>query len=1128
MTRPKSKCLQTGKKTVTVVPEEEFIIKSDIFESFLKSGLGFPLQLSNKDQLFSYQSIVRHMFTIKMVNALIKRQTALLVLFIYLTLTVSLAPAQISQGHLSGVLPFNAILHTPALLKPALLNKPQPGSFPCLMPGKDWVVFIDNLKQTDDGLAEKSLSLNLPYPDKHSKTTINYDGFSSHSVSADSVSAGQQNPPDHILVIPVSKQRLSPQYQAIANNSDDLPDSQPIHIHPNATIPDVLPETNRTQASLPSHPCKPLLLELNRPHSLNVAEAERLPYRDGFVWIFLDPKGYVSIYPDPDLPPTSGSILHNSLQARCPVLARIDSEVISLTSHCEETSILTDTGKPYTIPENSMVSLKQNTDGTWVVNIHLPDGTIQTLSVDDYKRLRSIFWESRIAAHFGEAPLFAYGPHRNVRLTLRLPKAKGDKLDDQEPSEGSIWSAPDRSNQDFHTESETTGTDSPDGDNSSDSEDGAGFSKNISQKELDANVDESRNSSAYFWAIDFFNRSARNPTEANIKAITSLIKKVNLKDTFTVAAREMLSSAFSESFPDNTSLKDLIKSVLSVSGGAELLNSAGLINNPEALNELRSKKREVMKQTIKAHSFAKPRAIKFGWGNNHIPALRELEKRVASVIESITDWMIPVDENQIGNTSLLHPMELNFHETSITGKTPARNYQLINSVESQSRIRENCTNQPCTDQNRLHSRAMNITFESLNHDQPEEVTLKIRQIVAELHRIKQEIKRSLASTPEQPGILEQEHGLGWQTATDERYPITITPRVDFNTIRITRFKHGVTVVEVDITVPSLTRTTQKNFPEHIHLPSEETLGISGQLRIAIHNNDGQFSIEGGSLDLEGLELSPETIRQRSAKLADRWYQQDSQLIDSNLKMLISELSNFTQTGLNNRTSIKEATAILANSSRVLNNINRLRGHQTEFGSELIKKLIADAYEKFQNQWRQIKTYMKYTIDMDFETRTEGYEKLLPYYQEVPRVSIDVLDNLRADADTSTQAIKTALDIIERRQRLRQATRDVRVSDGAALILKEQLEKKGKNPEDNERERLTLLLSYGFIANRLALRHLSDSFQSLISRYPALSEFEIIGTEHQPESPANLETLMKEAFEKTRIRNNKMKKGSQPQ
>ncbi|UYM14099.1 hypothetical protein [Endozoicomonas euniceicola] len=1020
-----------------------------------------------------------------------------------------------------------------------MLNKPQPGSFPCLMPGKDWVIFIDNLKQTDDGLAEKSLSLNLPYPDKHSKTTINYDGFSSHSVSTDSVStdsvsAGQQNPPDHILVIPVSKQRLAPQYQAIANNSDDSPDSQPIHIHPNATIPDVLPETNRTQVSLPSHSCKPLLLELNRPHSLNVAEAERLPYRDGFVWIFLDPKGYVSIYPDPDHPPTSGIILHNSLQARCPVLARIDSEVISLTSHFEETSILTDTGKPYTIPESSMVSLKQNTDGTWVVDIHLPDGTIQSLSVDDYRRLRSIFWESRIAAYFGEVPLFAYGPHRNVRLTLRLPKAKGDKLDDQEPSDGSTWSTPDsdRSNQNFHTESQTAGIDSPDGDNSLDGEDGAGFSKNISQKEsqkeLDANVDESRNSSAYFWAIDFFNRSARNPTEANIRAITSLIKKVNLKETFTVAAREMLSSVFSKPLPDNTSLKDLIKSVLSVSSGAELLNRAGLINNSEALNELRSKKREVMKKTIKTHSFAKPRAIESGWGNNPTLALRGLEKRVASVIESITTWPIPVDESQIGNTSLLHPMELNFHETSITGKTPARNYQLINSVESQNRIRENCTNQLCTDQNRLHSRAMNITFESLNHDQPEEVTLGIRQIVAELHRIKQEIKDSLASTPEQSGILEQEHGLGWQTATGERYPITITPRVDFNTIRITRFKHGVTVVEVDITVPSLTRTTQKNFPEHIHLPAEETLDISGQLRIAIRNNDGQFSIEGGSLDLEGLELSPETIRQRSAELADRWYQQDSQSIDINLNMLISELSNFTQAGLNNRTSIKAATAILANSSRVPNSIKRLRGHQTEFGSELIKKLIAYIYEEYLVQWRQIKTYMKYTVDMDVETRTEVYEKLLPYYQEVPRISIDVLDNLRADADTSTQATKTALYIIEHRQRLRQATLNVRVSEGAALILKNQLEKQGKNLEDDEQERLTLLLSYGFIANRLALNHLSDSFQSLIRQYPALSEFEIIGTEHQPESPANLKTLIEEAFEKTRTRKNKMKKDPQPQ
>ena len=1062
-----------------------------------------------------------------MVNALIKRQTGLLVLFVYLILPVSLAPAQTPQVSLSGKLPVNAALQTPALLlffgsyTLQLTKKFLPGSFPCLMPGKDWAMFVDSPAQPGDEPAEKLLSLNLPYPDKHNKTTINYDGFSSHILLASTVSAGQQNPPDHLLVIPASKHHLSPQLKATASKNVDSPDFLPSYIDPNVTAADVLPEAGTGRVSLPSHPCKPLLLELNRPHSTRVAEAERVPFRDGFVWIFLEPEGYVSIYPDPDNPPTSGSILHNTLQAGCPVLARIDSEVISLTSHCEATSILTDTGKPYSIPENSMVTLKQNTDGTWVVNIHLPDGTIQSLSVDDYKRLKSLGWELMIEEFLGEAPDFVHAPHRNyykipvknrIKIPLQPIKAKGDKLDGQEAAEGNIYPGDKTPARRLPGELSAQKQRQQAGKKSRSS--GGGHTNQPGSSS--SGLSKDRVSDVAFWASDFLKQTATRTNNAqNIKVVEQFARDNDLTAALERAAKEVLQSTAPDLLKNGEDLKSLLTSVLSVSGWAELLTKAELVSNEDSLEKLRSQKREVMRKTTrKKMTWKLPEQIQSGWDNEAPASVKNLEKTIAAEIESHAQSVESTVESSPPETfSSYESTELIFHSTPMNSEVPGRKYIVLDSKASLNRIKAACQGQQC-DPEGVNDHAINESLQFLHFDQPA-ASAFIRRLVEYLRDIQALITTELSSTVEQAGILEQEHLMGWFSEDDERLGITLTPLVEFHQLRITRFNDYRTIIEVDIRVPSAIRAIRFNLPETIHIPTEATveLPIKGRLRIAISTENDQPSVYGGSLTLDGLELTDETIRQQRRELLNHWHNAKNQLPDANLQMNIQLLENFEPIQINRSTSIADANAIVNSTAQTLSKIHELEKHQHEFSSALIRKLMEATDEKVLDQWYRIKTFIKQEIEHKSQNQDQSssYRNLHPYYQAVPDAALGILKSPGPDVQNNQQIAEAVLKIIQSRQTLREKTREIRVSDGAVAQIKAQ-------PEfflrEDEQERLMLILSYGALAERFALSWLDKQFRSLTSQYPALREFEQIGTNHQPESPADLETLIKEALEKS--------------
>ena len=896
----------------------------------------------------------------------------------------------------------------------------------------------------------------------------------------------------------------------------------PASLHHQSTgdpfIPDrkgALPVRHRVN-KVPSHPCKPGLQKYTHPYPVDVYEANRFPVVDGFVWLFFETGRYVSIYADPEQPPSSVPIIQEPLQPGCPLIAIISQERVALFSHCEAPPNQSGIDKPNTIMESSLVTLTQNPDGSWTVSIHMPDGTVKTLSEEEYKRLRSLNWELMIAQLFGETPNFVDAPHwnyferpskRRIKIPLHPVKTKGDKLDGQEATEGNVYPSGDGAARGFNEQSPT---DSPLPSRKNKKKSNKGQpSSSPSDSPSEHSLPENKISSAPYWAADFLRQAAgRTNMHDNIKVVVKFAKDNDVTETLQEAAESLLQSTAPQLFKENSSLDSLLADVLSISSWAELLTKSKLVEDEASLAKLYKQKINTMRKTPRKNMLReKPKPVQAGWNATPDSSVNDLEQKISSTIESSGQ---PVDSRLSDTLRDFQSTELLFHDTSMTSGFVGRKYLILDSADSLTRIRQTCQTHSSGVPEQINHRVIDESLQFLHFDQPAAETF-IRRIVEQLPDIQNLIREELSSTFEQAGILEQSHLLGWFSEGGTRLGITVIPQVDFSQLRITRFNDNNAIIEVDIRVPSAERVMSFSMPDKIKIPTKETieLPIKGQLRIAISTNNNQPAIHGGSLVFEELELTDEAIRQQREGLASQWHNAGNELPDGNLQTFIRVLESFTQTQMNHSTSINEANLIISSTTRAFNKIDELKQHQHTLSPALIRKLIEDAEEAVLNQWNRIQSFMTQVFKLDGQLRSESYKELLPHYQAVSDAALEILKRSHPNPENSQQAAAAALSIIQNRQTLREKTEATRVTDGAAARIKEKPE---FAIDDNEHDRLMLMLTYGALTERHALNQLDRDFQSLVSQYPALEPFQLIGTEHKPESPVDLEQQINEALE----------------
>ncbi|KEQ13018.1 hypothetical protein GZ77_21610 [Endozoicomonas montiporae] len=964
----------------------------------------------------------------------------------------------------------------------------QPEATPCKPEGKNLALILD----------DSSTSNNTEHETPFKLLTFNES----------------QHQPFEILTIPASLHRKPLEYPI-------LPDTRRI-----------VPKTH----GKPPHPCKAKLSKYTRPYPVEVYEAIKWPVMNGYIWLFYEADGSLSIYADPDEPPESVTILQEPLLPDCTIMALASHDRITLFSYCEALTSLSEANKPSTIPENQLTTLTQNPDGSWTVTIHLPDGTTTTMSAEEYQRLRSIFWESIIAAAFGETDDFVYASHwnyfskpvkRRIRIPLQPVKVKGDKLDGQEAVEGNVYPGDKSSGRTLGDGSPAGRAGSPHPKRKTNQAQKSGSTQGQSGSSPEPSL-EQKSPSTPFWTADFSRQAANSSNKSpNFRVIAEFIRENDLTETVQEASESILRENAPHLLGDST-LGGLLAAVFSVSCWAELLSKSGLVNDQQALDRLYAKKRKTMRQTTKENQLReKPKPVQPGWNHMTLSSVNDLAKRIESEVKSDIP---PIPISDAGTRRDFQPIELAFHDVTMTSETLGRKYFVLKSRDSDHRIETACQEHEACDPEQLKHHVIKESLKYLHYDQPASSKF-IMKLFARLPEIQALITKELSSTAEHDGIIEREQFMSWLESGEKRRSIVVDPEIRFGPLRFTRFNDFITVVEFDFSVPSARRILMFDVPEHIHIPSEETveLSITGQLRIAINTSDDQPTIHGGSLNIDGLAMTEEDIRQQRAELLNLWYQRDNQFVDINLQVFITTLEKFEQAELNQATDIVQAMTIISSTTQVLNKLHELQEHQDEIGADLIKSLIETTSSTFKDQWRQIKTYITQTIVNDSmmidttyktvdelrnegtPTRSESYRKLLPYYQSVPNHALEILKEKRPTLESVSQITDAVLGIIQNRQTLRTLSEDARVTGGAVVQIKRE---PSFRLEGDENDRLTVLNLYGTLAERLALQRLAENFQWLTTQYPELKPFKQLGTQHQRESPPDLEQQIRKALEKT--------------
>ena len=629
--------------------------------------------------------------------------------------------------------------------------------------------------------------------------------------------------------------------------------------------------------------------------------------------------------------------------------------------------------------------------------------------------------------------------------------------------------------------------------------------------------------SALFWTLDFIRKAAEslnsserkqktakssksNKKEEEIELILSFIKNAELEERFTKAAKKILSHSLTSPPPE--SLNELIKATLSIGRWVELMQEVGMLDRQDFLQKLYEEKQTALGATRKDKDrndeasmiFHRSQPVPQGW----VSASSPLESTLIA-LGPILSELKPAEllnPTALSSESLTHETRLFFHTAPITEERPKRRYNLFNSENTLRSIREHCSDDHCTEQNGLLSRAFSTTFNRLFHDIPE--TQQYIQLIFErFPRILNEIQKQLASTKQKEGLLERIRHLGFRE-NSERVPMEITPELKAGKIDVTRYSDNDVVIEVEIIAPHFSRTSS-SLPEDIVLPEQESLSIvEGQLRIGITTSDsGEPQVYGGALVMDGLELTDEQRTEQIVLHTNSWINPGNQLPDGALQGYVKTLTEALindewksfgpdDEALSLQTEIKAGQL-----KKGLSNINNLRRHQSRLSSSLFSELISNANAAFTSAFENFEAFVEHVkSSASAQTPSEYYATL----QDLIQVAIDkalAIRDVQIQELEDIDQVRTAWHQISTlEQSLKEAVKDIRTDDSKYMNKKKELKIEGKMATAEEEKRLKLMMSYAYILNEVAVQQLSQSRQEIITHHPEVTLFK----DQDPENP----------------------------
>ena len=289
---------------------------------------------------------------------------------------------------------------------PVVPEPATPSSYGCT--GRHWVIITDPLLPDSDNIAVQLPSL---------QTGDNSDPFYPLSIGLNKINTGYGLVYIHLL-------HPSESLQAGSGGGEPGPPSLSEKVVELTPFPDGLSGYNQTESNYQQNRCHPRLLKNGREYTPYIAEVDLVPFLDETLWLFLNPDGDPYLYRDEHSRPYSKALV--SIKDQCPALYVTDEDGAGLTLLCDESweGTVTEQNNDYLF-----IVLSYNAAGVLMVTLRTQDGKTETITVEEYRDRRSVWFESLVDKFVnGEVdhtrrPRVALRPMVPVKIGLYQPES---------------------------------------------------------------------------------------------------------------------------------------------------------------------------------------------------------------------------------------------------------------------------------------------------------------------------------------------------------------------------------------------------------------------------------------------------------------------------------------------------------------------------------------------------------------------------------------------------------------------------------------------------------------------------------------------------------------------------------
>ena len=315
------------------------------------------------------------------------------------------------------------------LLKKALFSpKPlhtQPSLTSCNTQGKSWVIISDPLES-------KTVTIRLPSHNNNSEApnseALNnedrYIKLSSAGVTPFTTRDGS------FYVQHIYSRKL---LMAETGGDDPEPPSPGNAESEEASHPEGLPPGNQTVSGIRQSTCRPQLLNKNRQNNSYIAEAERIPFMDHFLWIFSGPDNLLYLYQDitDHTAEKAGSLI--AIKER-PMLYKVDEDEVGLTTLYDDT-LDESVSVPLEYYGYFSVILHSNSAGQLMVTVRTPEGQEITMTKQAYRDWHSLWHEGLKNKLVMGGVDYVRQPAPGTVLVMPWQKNEKAKRDNKEPED---------------------------------------------------------------------------------------------------------------------------------------------------------------------------------------------------------------------------------------------------------------------------------------------------------------------------------------------------------------------------------------------------------------------------------------------------------------------------------------------------------------------------------------------------------------------------------------------------------------------------------------------------------------------------------------------------------------------